>query len=105
MDATPLGRDGDTPLALEVHAVEHLLLHLAVRESPAKLDEPIGERRFAVIYVRDDGEVTYVLHEVRNAAAGPDGAGGQVQRRADYRDFCRFWPVGPPRLYQTGGRG
>jgi hypothetical protein len=60
-----LGLDGDTALALQVHGVEHLLLHLAVGESPAQLDEPIGERRFAVIYVRDDGEVTYVPHEAR----------------------------------------
>ena len=52
--------DGDAALALEVHRVEHLRLHLALGQAAAALDEAIGERRLAVVDVRDDGEVADV---------------------------------------------
>ncbi len=50
--------DGDAALALDVHGIEHLLLHLARGESTAKLNQPVGEGRFAVVDVSDDGEVS-----------------------------------------------
>jgi len=54
--------DGDAALALDVHRVEHLLLagHFAVAEPAGELDQPVGQRRFAVIDMRDDGEVAYI---------------------------------------------
>ena len=54
--------DGDAALALQVHGVEHLLGHLAVRQAAAALDEAVGKRRLAVVDVRDDREVADVLH-------------------------------------------
>ncbi len=54
--------DGDAALALDVHRVEHLRLHLAIGEATAEVDDAIGECRLAVIDVRDDGKVTNVLH-------------------------------------------
>ena len=54
--------DGDAALALQVHRVEHLGLHLARLEAAAQLDQAVGERRFAVVNVRDDGEIAYALH-------------------------------------------
>jgi hypothetical protein len=57
-----LGLDGDSALALDVHRVEHLRLHLAIGESAAQVDDAVGERRLAVIDVRDDREITDVLH-------------------------------------------
>jgi len=50
--------DGDPALALDIHAVEHLRAHLARFESAAKLNQPVGKRRFAVVDMRDDGEVS-----------------------------------------------
>jgi len=50
--------DGDATLALQVHAVEHLGFHLARLQRPGQLEEPIGQRRLAVVDVGDDGEVT-----------------------------------------------
>ena len=47
-----------TALALEIHRVEHLRLHLARLQRPGRLEKAIGQRRLAVIDVRDDGEVT-----------------------------------------------
>ena len=52
--------DGDATLALDVHGIEHLLLHLARGEPTAKLNQPVGEGRFAVVDVSDDGEVSDV---------------------------------------------
>src|SRR5207244_12372 len=63
--------DGDAALALELHRVEHLLAHLALGESAAHLDEAIGERRLAMVDVRDDGEVSNVAlrHITKEGAA------------------------------------
>src|SRR6202050_508518 len=55
--------DGDAALALERKGIEHRRLHLALGKSPAQLNEPVGEGRFAVIDVRDNGKVTYEPHE------------------------------------------
>ncbi len=46
--------DGDAPLALEVHRVEHLRLHFTGIETAALLNEAIGQRRFAVINMSND---------------------------------------------------
>ena len=51
------GLDGDAALALEVHVVEHLLVHLARLHRARDLQQTVGERRLAVIDVGDDGEV------------------------------------------------
>jgi hypothetical protein len=53
--------DGDAALALDVHGIEHLLLHLAHFEPAGELDQPVGERRLSVIDMRDDGEVTDII--------------------------------------------
>jgi hypothetical protein len=63
--ADRMSLDGDPALALEIHAVEHLRFHLARLERARQLEKPIGQRRFAVIDMRDDGEVADVagIHE------------------------------------------
>ena len=61
--------DRDAALALEVHGIEHLVLHLARGEPSAELDQSIGERRLAVIYVGDDGEVADPIHGTEAAQA------------------------------------
>ena len=53
--------DGDAALALQIHGIEHLRLHLAVFEAAANLDEAVCQRRLAVVNVGDDGEVADVL--------------------------------------------
>ena len=55
--------DRDPALALEVHRVEHLRFHLAIGQAAAPLDETVGQRRLAVVDVRDDREIADVLHE------------------------------------------
>src|SRR5262249_12906083 len=103
-----LGLDGDTALALQVHGVEHLLLHLPVGKPPAKLDEPIGERRFTVIYVCDDGEVTYVPHEWGTAAAErpvpwPSPAAGRIIGKFAVSRPATGAAAAPARRRRAGG--
>ena len=66
-EADGLGLDGDAALALDVHRVEELLLHLAVGDGAGRLDQPVGERRLAVVDVGDDGEVA----DMRGVGHGP----------------------------------
>ena len=49
--------DRDPALALELHRVEQLLLHVPVRDGVRHLEDAIGERRLAMVDVRDDREV------------------------------------------------
>ena len=44
-------------LALEVHRVEHLRAHVALGDGVRELEDAVGERRLAVVDVRDDREV------------------------------------------------
>ncbi len=49
--------DGDAALALDIHAVKDLRLHVAVGDGAGRLDQPVSERGFAVVDMRHDGEV------------------------------------------------
>src|SRR5471030_783873 len=54
--------DGDAALALQIHRIEHLRLHLAVGQAAAQLDDAVGQGRFTVVDVGDDGKIAYVVH-------------------------------------------
>ena len=62
--------DGDAALALDIHRIQHLFLHLARLQAAGGLDQAVGQRRFAMVDMRDNGEVADV-------GKGPDvmGAG------------------------------
>ena len=49
--------DGDAALALEIHCIQHLLHHLALRKRAGHFQQTVRQRRFAVIDMRDDREV------------------------------------------------
>ena len=70
--------DGDAALPLELHGVEHLRLHLPLRQAPAAFDQPIGEGRLAVVDVGDDGEVADVVD---------DRQGTRYRRQSRHGDF------------------
>ena len=70
--------DRDAALALEVERVEHLLLHLTLLQRPGGLDQSIGQRRLAVIDVRDDAEVADVIElQGRLNGGRSDGHGSE----------------------------
>jgi len=61
LDTDGLALDRDAALALEVHLVEQLLLHVARRNGPRGFEDAVGQRRLAVVDVRDDAEVADVV--------------------------------------------
>src|SRR5580700_1395425 len=61
MQADALRFDGDAALALQIHRVEHLFMHFALRERAGHLQQPVGERGLAMIDVRDDTKIAYEL--------------------------------------------
>jgi hypothetical protein len=56
-DADSLGLDRDPPLPLELHRVEDLRAHRPRIDRARHLQDAIGQRRLAVVDVRDDREV------------------------------------------------
>ena len=70
VQADGLGLDGDPALALEVHLVEELVLLLALGDGPGRLEQAVGERRLAVVDVRDDREVADVRVRGGHGAVG-----------------------------------
>jgi len=72
--------DRDAALALEVHRVEHLVDRLLRVHRAGEGQEPVRERRFAVIDVGDDREIADATEDHRFsltrcvAAPAVDGA-------------------------------
>ena len=52
-----MGLDGNAAFAFEIHPVEELLLQIADGDRSGQFEQPVGQRGFAVIDVRDDAEV------------------------------------------------
>jgi hypothetical protein len=50
--------DGNTALTLDIHAIENLILELTFGDDLRSLDESVGKRAFAVVYVRNNAEVS-----------------------------------------------
>jgi hypothetical protein len=55
--------DGYPTLLLDVHRVQHLGFHLAVREPATALDEAVSKGGLAVVDVRNDREISDVIHQ------------------------------------------
>src|SRR6201999_1592639 len=53
-----VGLDRDAALAFEVHVVEELVFHLAVRDGPGQLQNAASETRFTLVDVGNDREVS-----------------------------------------------
>ena len=54
VEANRVRLDGDAALAFEVHRIEDLRFHLTGLERTGDFEEAIGQRRLAVVDVRDD---------------------------------------------------
>ena len=63
--------DRDPALTLEIHRIEQLVLLFPFLNCARALEQPIRQRRLAVIDVRDDAEITRQLdcHERRTMRA------------------------------------
>ena len=71
-----LGLDGDAALALQIHRVEHLRGHLALAQRAGQFQQAVGQRRLAVVDVRNDAEISDVLgiHGLFSGGAAPVAA-------------------------------
>ena len=71
-DADRIGLDGDAAFALDIHGVQHLGLHVAFGDGAGQLDQPVGQRGFAVVDMGHDREI---------ADQGQLGHGAAIQGR------------------------
>ena len=83
--------DRDPALALEIHRVEHLLAHLALRDGVGELEDAVGERRLAVVDVRDDREVADAVWSMAREATARSAVRrfGTRRRTATIRSALR----------------
>src|SRR5262249_52528683 len=71
-----LSANGDSLLALEIHRIHHPLLDFLIGAKRSGLEQQlINEGRFAVIDVRDYGDVANLIHE---------GSGFEARKSAEY---------------------
>ena len=65
IESDTLRLDGDPTLFFYVHGIKHLLGHFALGQTATKLYEAIGNSRFSVVYVGNNGKIpnmTQVTH-------------------------------------------
>ncbi len=86
-NAHVLGLDRDAPFALEVHRIEVLRPHVTGLDGAGDLEDPVGQRRLAVVDVRDDREVPDAIevHGPTNATDDPGVARRWSARPAPIR--------------------
>ena len=54
--------DGDALLPLQIHGIQHLVLHLTLRQRVRILQKTIRQRTFPVVYMRYYAKVTDIFH-------------------------------------------
>ena len=77
--------DGDAPLALQVHVVEHLRLHILANNSLGVLQQAVGQRALAVVDMRHDAEIANIFH-----ASDSNFAAKLVQAERKRKFICSF---------------
>ena len=56
--------DRDAALALEVHVVQGLVLHIPLADGMGMFQQAVGQGAFAMVNVCDNAEVAYIFHSV-----------------------------------------
>lgn len=57
-----LAFDGDATFSLDLHVVKELVLKLAIGDQVAILNHSVGEGRFAVVNMRNNAEISDIVH-------------------------------------------
>ena len=60
--------DRDTFFALQIHIIEHLVLHVPRGQGLRELKKTVGQGRLTMVDVGDDTEIADVAHTVTNIA-------------------------------------
>lgn len=90
MKANAFRFDRDSALALEVHGVEHLRGHFALRERAGQFEQTIGQRGLAVVDVRDNAEIPDELGIHGSFCAARGRFSAISARLSNYRVCHRF---------------
>ena len=53
--------NGDAAFALNIHIIQHLLRHFALAQTAGHLNQAVGQSRFAVVNMGNDGEITNMV--------------------------------------------
>src|SRR3954467_1547264 len=53
-----MGFNGNSPLPLQIHRIEHLVLHLPRGNGSGSMQKAVGQRRFPMVDMGDDAEVS-----------------------------------------------
>jgi hypothetical protein len=77
LECSGLRLDGDAPLFLDVHRVQHLSFHVACFESATSLNQAIGQGGFAMVDVGNDRKISDVIHQRSSAS----GCGSKIRER------------------------
>ena len=64
--------DGDSTLAFDRVGIQDLGGHFPLLQATAQLDDAVGKRGFAVVYMGNDREVSYVVHRKRRWCRSSD---------------------------------
>ena len=62
--------DGNTLLTLQIHIVQHLCLHVAVRDGFGKLQQPVCQGTFTMVNMRYNTEIPNILHAIIKVCKG-----------------------------------
>ena len=91
--------DRDPALPLQLVGVEHLVAHLAAVERPGGFEQPVGQRRLAVVDVGDDAEVADEI-----GRQGVDSATRGIGMVRNYRRTQVTTATRPCQITQGGNR-
>src|ERR1700735_285011 len=58
MQPDTLSLNRNPALALQIHRVQHLRLHLPLRKRPSKLQQTVCKRRFPMVNMRDNAKIS-----------------------------------------------
>jgi hypothetical protein len=86
----------DAALALQIHGVEELLVHFALRQSASHLQQAVRQRGFAMVDVRDDAKIAYELWI--HLGLWPAGALFLMSRRRTGRKNRAVQPFSLPQI-------
>ncbi len=95
IQAHGLRLDRNAALALDVHGIEHLIDHFARLEAAGQLDQPVGERRFAVVDMGNNREITDV----------GDGARGHGAQITSAPRSGKHWLLAEPSAGEGSNQG
>jgi hypothetical protein len=55
--------NGNAAFALQIHVVQQLILFFSVGYGTCGIKQPIGKRALAVVDVRDNAEISNMIHD------------------------------------------